>query len=193
MHGNICSCADTFPDWYKWVRSFTFWCKVPCCCHLWRGGGRVGEWILSHLLALLAVYLHVLATFPISSAYKDSLCMSVCCACAHKLQLLSLSQSCAGYLHQNQTKREMKLEYKCLSECLHPSFANILHKIPWRGIRIFFFFAHTSCSLSIICCLLEQKSSVIQMRCFLCASNYVRLLLALYFPSTRCLKSRTII
>lgn len=73
--GFICFCADAFPDWYKWLRGFTFQIKMPGCCHPW-GEGWVGGGILSRLLALLAVYLHVLAILPLSSAYNDSLCMS---------------------------------------------------------------------------------------------------------------------
>lgn len=44
LGGIICFRADTFPDWYKWVRSFTFRCKVPGCSQLRAGGGegRVG-------------------------------------------------------------------------------------------------------------------------------------------------------
>lgn len=43
LGGIICLCADTFPDWYKWVRSFTFQCKMPGCSRLQGGGvgGRV--------------------------------------------------------------------------------------------------------------------------------------------------------
>lgn len=43
LGGIVCSCADTFPDWYKWVRSFTFQCKMPGCSRLQGGGvgGRV--------------------------------------------------------------------------------------------------------------------------------------------------------
>lgn len=38
VRGIICFCADAFPDWHKWVRSFTFQCKTPDCCHLFLGG-----------------------------------------------------------------------------------------------------------------------------------------------------------
>ena len=68
---------------------------------IFSGKWWVGGWILTHLLALLAVYLHVLAIFPVSPAHGDSQCMSTHCACAHKHKLLSLSQSFAGYLRQN--------------------------------------------------------------------------------------------
>lgn len=50
--------------------------------------GWVGGWILSQLLALLAAYLHVLAIFPVSSAYKDSQCVSILCMSIKTLTFL---------------------------------------------------------------------------------------------------------
>lgn len=85
-----------------------------------RTGGRegwVGGWVLSHLLALLAVYPHVLAIL------LCKLCIQGFAVHVRTVRVHTNTDSylCpsprAGYLHRNEMKWEMKLESECLSEC----------------------------------------------------------------------------
>lgn len=87
---------------------------------LW-GEGWVGGWILSHLLALLAVYLHVLAIFPVSSAYKDSLSMSTLCMCSKRQTLISVPVLCRVFMSKLN-------KFMCFIWDGKGSFLSLLHK-----------------------------------------------------------------